>query len=234
MLTVNNINVFYGSVQALWDVSFEVKQGEIVTLVGSNGAGKTTSIKTISGLLSPQSGSITLNGERLDKAPAHKIVDMGIAQVPEGRRLWAGMSVRDTLELGTYLPRARADKAKNIEWVLSLFPRLKERLNQAADTLSGGEQQKLAISRALLSKPKLLMLDEPSLGLAPVIVENVFDVIRQINQQGMTILLVEQNVNHALNLSTRAYVLETGRVVKSGNSVDLMNDPQVKSAYLGL
>ena len=234
MLTVNNINVFYGSVQALWDVSFEVKQGEIVTLVGSNGAGKTTSIKTISGLLSPQSGSITLNGERLDKAPAHKIVDMGIAQVPEGRRLWAGMSVRDTLELGTYLPRARADKAKNIEWVLSLFPRLKDRLSQAADTMSGGEQQMLAISRALLSKPKLLMLDEPSLGLAPVIVENVFDVIRQINQQGMTILLVEQNVNHALNLSTRAYVLETGRVVKSGNSVDLMNDPQVKSAYLGL
>ncbi|MBU6361357.1 MAG: ABC transporter ATP-binding protein [Chloroflexota bacterium] len=234
MLTVNNINVFYGSVQALWDVSFEVKQGEIVTLVGSNGAGKTTSIKTISGLLSPQSGSITLNGERLDKAPAHKIVDMGIAQVPEGRRLWAGMSVRDTLELGTYLPRARADKAKNIEWVLSLFPRLKERLSQAADTMSGGEQQMLAISRALLSKPKLLMLDEPSLGLAPVIVENVFDVIRQINQQGMTILLVEQNVNHALNLSTRAYVLETGHVVKSGNSVDLMNDPQVKSAYLGL
>lgn len=234
MLRVDSINVFYGEVQALWDVSLEVNQGEIVTLVGSNGAGKTTSIKAISGLLALRSGAIQFEGTRLDRIEAHRIVDLGIAHIPEGRRLWAGLSVMETLELGAYIQRAKSEKQSTLDWVFAMFPRLAERKSQSAETLSGGEQQMLAIARGLLSKPKLLMLDEPSLGLAPVLVEQVFEVIQEINQRGVTILLVEQNVNHALAIANRGYVLETGRVIKSGNSVELLSDPQVKNAYLGL
>lgn len=234
MLRVENINVFYGEVQALWDVSFEVNQGEIVTLVGSNGAGKTTSLKTISGLLTPRGGSIQFEGARLDQVAAHRVVDLGIAHIPEGRRLWTGLNVMETLELGAYIQRAKSEKKATLEWVFQMFPRLAERKAQSAETLSGGEQQMLAIARGLLSKPKLLMLDEPSLGLAPVLVEQVFEVIQEINKRGVTILLVEQNVNHALAIANRAYVLETGRVIKSGKSDELLNDAQVKNAYLGL
>lgn len=250
MLRVESINVFYGEVQALWDVSFEVNEGEIVTLVGSNGAGKTTTLKTISGLLSPRSGAIYFDhprnergasprnergaSTRLDTVPPHQIVELGIAHIPEGRRLWAGLNVMETLELGAYANRARAEKKQSIDWVFSLFPRLAERKSQPAETLSGGEQQMLAIARGLLSRPKILMLDEPSLGLAPVLVEQVFEVIQEINKRGVTILLVEQNVHHALAIARRAYVLETGRVIKTGRSQDLLDDPQVKNAYLGL
>ncbi len=234
MLRVNSINVFYGQVQALWDVSFEVNEGEIVTLVGSNGAGKTTTLKTISGLLPSRGGSIQFNGSRLDQIPAHQIVELGIAHIPEGRRLWAGLSVMETLELGAYIRRAKKGKRESIDWVFTLFPRLAERKSQSAETLSGGEQQMLAIARGLLSEPKLLMLDEPSLGLAPILVEQLFEVIQEINKRGVTILLVEQNVQHAVSIANRAYVLETGRVIKSGKSEELLNDPEVKNAYLGL
>ncbi len=234
MLRVDSINVFYGEVQALWDVSFEVNEGEIVTLIGSNGAGKTTTLKTISGLLPPRGGAIYFDGTRLDQVAPYQIVELGIAHIPEGRRLWAGLNVMETLELGAYAHRARAEKKQSIDWVFSLFPRLAERKSQPAETLSGGEQQMLAIARGLLSRPKLLMLDEPSLGLAPVLVEQVFGVIQEINQRGVTILLVEQNVHHALEIAHRAYVLETGRVIKTGQGKDLLYDPQVKNAYMGL
>ncbi len=234
MLRVENINVFYGEVQALWDVSFEVNEGEIVTLVGSNGAGKTTTLKTISGILRLRGGSIQFDGARLDTVPAHQVVELGIAHIPEGRRLWTGLSVMETLELGAYIQRARGEKQKTMHWIFGLFPRLAERKHQSADTLSGGEQQMLAIARGLLSQPKILMLDEPSLGLAPVLVEAVFNVIREINKRGVTILLVEQNVHQALAIANRGYVLETGHVVKSDKSEALLDDPQVKSAYLGL
>jgi branched-chain amino acid transport system ATP-binding protein len=234
MLRIEEIDVFYGEVQALWDVSFEVGAGEIVTLVGSNGAGKTTALKTISGLLTPRGGAIYFNDTRLDAVAAHRVVELGIAHIPEGRRLWPGLSVLETLELGAYTRRARAEKKHTLEWVLSIFPRLAERLSQAAQTLSGGEQQMLAIGRALLSRPTLLMLDEPSLGLAPLLVEQIFQVVREINRQGVTVLLVEQNVHHALAIAKRGYILETGHVVKAGRGEDLLNDPQIKSAYLGL
>ena len=234
MLRVEGIDVFYGEVQALWGVSFEVAEGEIVTLVGSNGAGKTTTLKTISGLLTPRAGAIYFNDTRLDAVPAYGVVELGIAHIPEGRRLWPGLSVLETLELGAYTRRARKEKRQTLEWVLGIFPRLAERLSQAAQTLSGGEQQMLAIARALLSRPKLLMLDEPSLGLAPLLVEQIFRVILEINRQGVTILLVEQNVHHTLAIAKRGYILETGSVVKAGPGRDLLNDPQVKSAYLGL
>lgn len=234
MLRVEGIDVFYREVQALWGVSFEVAEGEIVTLVGSNGAGKTTALKTISGLLTPRAGAIYFNDTRLDAVPAYRVVELGIAHIPEGRRLWPGLSVRETLELGAYTRRARKEKGQTLEWVLGIFPRLAERLSQAAQTLSGGEQQMLAIARALLSRPKLLMLDEPSLGLAPLLVEQIFQVIREINRQGMTVLLVEQNVHYALAIAQRGYILETGNVVKAGRGQDLLNDPQVKSVYLGL
>ena len=234
MLRVEGIDVFYGEVQALWGVSFEVGEGEIVTLVGSNGAGMTTALKTISGLLTPRGGAIYFNDTRLDAVAAYRVVELGIAHIPEGRRLWPGMSVLETLELGAYTRRARAEKTRTLEWVLTVFPRLAERLSQAAHTLSGGEQQMLAIARALLSRPTLLMLDEPSLGLAPLLVEQIFQVIREINRQGVTVLLVEQNVHHALAIAKRGYILETGHVVKAGRGEDLLNDPQIKSAYLGL
>ncbi len=234
MLRIEGIDVFYGEVQALWGVSFEVGAGEIVTLVGSNGAGKTTALKTISGLLTPRGGAIYFNDTRLDAVAAYRVVELGIAHIPEGRRLWPGMSVLETLELGAYTRRARAEKKHTLEWVLTIFPRLAERISQGAHTLSGGEQQMLAIARGLLSRPTLLMLDEPSLGLAPLLVEQVFQVIQEVNRQGVTILLVEQNVHHALAIAQRGYILETGKVVKAGRGEDLLNDPQIKSAYLGL
>ena len=233
MLDVKNIDVYYGDAQALWDVSFSVKQGEIVTLVGSNGAGKSTTLKAISGLVPPSSGEIRLEGNRIDRAPAHSIVEMGIAQIPEGRRLWPGLSVQENLELGAFVPAARAVRAETMEWVFQLFPLLRKRRSQIAGTLSGGEQQMLAIGRGLLSRPKLLILDEPSLGLAPLLVDEVFETIQKINSEGMTILLVEQNVNVALAISNRGYVLETGRIVISGSGKDLLADEHVKTAYLG-
>jgi branched-chain amino acid transport system ATP-binding protein len=233
MLDVKNIDVYYDDAQALWDVSFSVNQGEIVTLVGSNGAGKSTTLKAISGLVPPSSGEILLEGNRIDRAPAHSIVEMGIAQIPEGRRLWPGLSVQENLELGAYIPAARAVRGETMEWVFQLFPLLRKRRLQLAGTLSGGEQQMLAIGRGLLSRPKLLILDEPSLGLAPLLVDEVFETIQKINGEGMTILLVEQNVNHALAISNRGYVLETGRIVISGSGKELLADEHVKMAYLG-
>ena len=233
MLDVKNIDVYYGDAQALWDVSFSVNQGEIVTLVGSNGAGKSTTLKAISGLVPPSSGKILLEGTRIDRAPAHSIVEMGIAQIPEGRRLWPGLSVQENLELGAYIQAARTVRRETMEWVFQLFPLLRKRRSQLAGTLSGGEQQMLAIGRGLLSRPKLLILDEPSLGLAPLLVDEVFETIQKINGEGMTILLVEQNVNVALAISNRGYVLETGRIVISGSGKDLLADEHVKTAYLG-
>jgi len=233
MLDVKNIDVYYGDAQALWDVSFSVNQGEIVTLVGSNGAGKSTTLKAISGLVPPSSGEILLEGNRIDRTPAHRIVELGVAQIPEGRRLWPGLSVQENLELGAYIPAARAMRAETMEWVFQLFPLLRKRRTQLAGTLSGGEQQMLAIGRGLLSRPKLLILDEPSLGLAPLLVGEVFETIQKINGEGMTILLVEQNVNHALAISNRGYVLETGRIVISGSGKELLADGHVKTAYLG-
>lgn len=233
MLEVEKIDVFYDDAQALWDVSFTVNKGEIVTLVGSNGAGKSTALKAISGLAPPSAGEIRLEGVRIDRIAAHRIVEMGIAQIPEGRRLWPGLSVLENLELGAYTKAARVVRKESLEWVFTLFPLLKERRSQLAGTLSGGEQQMLAIGRGLLSRPKLLILDEPSLGLAPLLVGEVFDTVRKINSQGMTILLVEQNVNHALAISNRGYVLETGRIALSGSGKELLADDHVKTAYLG-
>ncbi len=234
MLEVEKINVFYGDAQALWDVSFVVNQAEIVTLVGSNGAGKSTALKAISGLVPPMTGEIRFEKTRIDRVQAYRIVEMGVAHIPEGRRLWPGLSVRENLELGAYTKAARSVRQETMEWVFKLFPRLKERLNQLAGTLSGGEQQMCAIGRGLLSKPKLLILDEPSLGLAPLLVDELLETIQKINRQGVTILLIEQNVNRALTISTRCYVLELGRVVLSGTGKDLLADKRVKTAYLGL
>ena len=234
MLEVERINVFYGDAQALWDVSFIVNRGEIVILVGSNGAGKSTLLKAISGLVPPVTGEIRFEGTRIDRIQAYRIVEMGIAHIPEGRRLWPGLTVRENLELGAYIKAARSVKRETIEWVFKLFPRLKERLSQLASTFSGGEQQMLAIGRGLLSKPKLLILDEPSLGLAPLLVGEVLETIQKINREGVTILLIEQNVNRALTISTRCYVLELGRIVLSGIGKDLLADERVKTAYLGL
>jgi branched-chain amino acid transport system ATP-binding protein len=233
MLEVEKIDVFYGDAQALWDISFKVNNAEIVTLVGSNGSGKSTSLKAISGLVPPSSGQIRLEGTRIDRVPAHRIVEMGIAQIPEGRRLWPGLSVLENLELGAYTKGARAVREETMAYVFKLFPRLHERRMQLAGTLSGGEQQMLAIGRGLLSKPKLLVLDEPSLGLAPFLVDEVFENIQKINREGVTILLVEQNVNYALAISNRGYVLETGRIVLSGTGKELLADEHVKTAYLG-
>jgi len=234
MLKVDKINVFYGDLQALWDVSFEVNEGEKVVIVGANGAGKTTTLKTISGLLRPRSGSIEFLGKRIDKLPPHKIVELGIAHVPEGRRLFPRMTVLENLEMGAYTKRAREKLEDTLEWVFSIFPRLKERKKQIAGTMSGGERQMLAIARGLMSKPKLLMLDEPSLGLAPKLVVKTFEVIERINEEGVTILLVEQNVRHALELADRGYVLETGRITLSGTGEDLLKNDYVKKAYLGM
>ncbi len=234
MLKVSNVDVLYGTAQALWKVSFEVGEGETVAIIGSNGAGKTTILKTISGLLRPASGEITFFGKRIDKLPPHHIVEMGIIHVPEGRRLFPHMSVIENLELGAYTKAAREKMDETLEKVFEMFPVLKERKRQMAGTLSGGEQQMLAVARGLMARPKLLMLDEPSLGLAPKLVLRVFESIKEIKQMGVMVLLVEQNVYHALELADRAYVLETGRITLKGTGKELLNNEYVKRAYLGM
>ena len=229
MLKVNDINVYYGAIHAIKGVSFEVNDGEIVTLIGANGAGKSTILNTISGLLHSQTGSIEFMGESIQSVPAHKLVAKGLAQVPEGRRIFLQMTVEENLEMGAFT-QPRAD---NLERVYGQFPRLKERRRQVAGTLSGGEQQMLAMGRALMSHPKLLMLDEPSMGLAPILVDQIFDIIRSLHQSGTTILLVEQNAQMALSVADRGYVLETGHIVTTGTGAALLEDESVKKAYLG-
>lgn len=232
MLKVDNINVYYGSIHAIRDVSFEVNDGEIVTLIGANGAGKSTILKTVSSLMKSKTGSITFMDKKLDVVPAHKIVELGLAQVPEGRRIFLQMSVQENLEMGAYTADSKSIP-ESLENVFANFPRLKERRNQIAGTLSGGEQQMLAMGRAMMSKPKLLMLDEPSMGLAPILVEQIFDIIKSYHKMGTTILLVEQNAQAALAVADRAYVLETGRIVMSGTGSEVAASPAVKKAYLG-
>ncbi|HXI73900.1 MAG TPA: ABC transporter ATP-binding protein [Verrucomicrobiae bacterium] len=234
MLEIKNLEVSYGAINALHGISLSVKAGSIVTLIGANGAGKTTTLKTISGLLKPRAGEILCDGKNISGLPPHQIVKLGLSHVPEGRMIFANLTVLENLRMGAYLQRDKAAIRRELEFVFAAFPRLKERGQQVAGTLSGGEQQMLAIGRALMSKPKLLLLDEPSLGLAPLLVKTIFEKIVEINrQQGLTILLVEQNANLALEISHFGYVLETGKVVLSGDSAALRQNPQVKSAYLG-
>ncbi|MEG6573865.1 MAG: ABC transporter ATP-binding protein [Caldibacillus debilis] len=233
MIRVKNLNVYYGQIHVLKDLSLEVNEGEIVTLIGANGAGKTTLLKTISGLIKPKSGSITYKGREIHGKPAPTIVKAGISQVPEGRRVFPNLTVEENLELGAYLRKDKAAVAQDFKKVYDLFPRLSERKKQLAGTLSGGEQQMLAIGRALMSRPSLLLLDEPSMGLAPLLVKTIFQVIREISESGTTILLVEQNANLALGIADRAYVLETGKIVHSGKASDIYNSEQIKAAYLG-
>ncbi len=234
LLEVSGIDVFYGRVQAVRGESLEVDTGEVVALIGSNGAGKTTTLRTISGLLHPTSGKITFNGQDITHMQPQKVVDLGICHSPEGRRLFARMSVLDNLRMGAYTRSNTAEIKHDMERVFELFPRLKERLNQIAGTLSGGEQQMCAMGRALMAKPKLLMLDEPSLGLAPILVETIFSIVREINSQGTPVLLVEQNANKALEVAHRAYVLETGSIVQSGTGKELLESEEVQKAYLGM
>ena len=234
MLKVENIDVFYGDLQALWDVSIEVQEKELVAVVGSNGAGKTTLLNTISGLLRPAKGSISFEGKRIDRLPPHEIPSLAMALVPEGRRIFPYITVMDNLRLGAYTTRARKEITKTLRQVFDLFPILEERKKQLAGTLSGGEQQMLAIARALMSRPKLLMMDEPSLGLAPVLVEKIFDTVNELKRLGVTILLVEQNVSVSLRLADRAYVMENGKIVLSGKGQELLNNEHVKKAYLGI
>lgn len=233
MLKVDNINLYYGVIHALKNISLEVKQGEIVTLIGANGAGKTSTLRAISGLEPLKSGSITFKNSQLNKVPANKIVSLGLSHVPEGRRVFSDLTVKENLELGAYLRKDKNNIKEDMEMVFSKFPRLKEREKQLSGTLSGGEQQMLAIGRALMNRPEMLILDEPSMGLAPLIVKDIFDTIVEINKSGTTILLVEQNANMALSIADRAYILETGCIIKSGDAKELLNDDSVKSAYLG-
>jgi branched-chain amino acid transport system ATP-binding protein len=233
MLEVKNIQVAYGKIIAVKDVSVTVEKGEIVTLIGSNGAGKSTTLRTISGLIKPKSGEILFNGKRIDGVPGHEIVGMGICHSPEGRRIFPRMTVKENLELGAFLRNDKAAVNADMDRVLELFPRLKERIKQTAGTMSGGEQQMLAVSRALMGDPKLLLLDEPSMGLAPVLVELIFDTIVKIRKQGITILLIEQNATAALEVADRAYVLESGKVKMSGSAKELSSDDKVTKAYLG-
>ena len=234
MLSVNNLEVCYGAISALLDVSFDIEAGRIVTLIGGNGAGKTTTLRTISGLLRAKRGSVTFKGEDISKLPPHQIVARGLCHVPEGRMVFSNLTVDENLAMGAYLKTDKAKIAANREYVFGIFPRLKERLTQAAGTLSGGEQQMLAIGRALMGEPQLLMLDEPSLGIAPKLISTIFEKIVEINKShGITILLVEQNANLALEISHEAYVLETGRVVMQGKSAELRTNPELKAAYLG-
>ncbi|CDA73884.1 amino acid/amide ABC transporter ATP-binding protein 2 HAAT family (TC 3.A.1.4.-) [Ruminococcus sp. CAG:579] len=233
MLEVKDLYVSYGMIAALKGISFEVNEGEVIALIGANGAGKTTTLHTLTGLLHAKSGSITFDGKELTKTPAHKIVEMGIAHVPEGRRIFQNLTVLDNLKLGAFTRKDKAGIAKDIEEVYELFPRLAERKTQIAGTLSGGEQQMLAMGRALMSKPKIVVMDEPSMGLSPLLVSKIFDIIEMIRERGTTVLLVEQNAKKALAISDRAYVLETGKIVLSGDAHELMNDDSVKKAYLG-
>lgn len=233
-LEIKDLHVHYGKIEAIKGISVTVNQGEIVTLIGANGAGKTTTLKTISGLRPVSSGTIVFDGQDISKLPAHDRVRLGISQAPEGRGIFPGMTVLENLEMGKYhLKMKQAEIAEDLEKVYGLFPRLKERATQAGGTLSGGEQQMLAIGRALMARPKVLLLDEPSMGLAPQMIANIFRIITEINKQGVTILLVEQNAQQALNRAHRAYVLETGSITKEANAKDLLNDPHVKAAYLG-
>ena len=234
MLEVKNLDVFYGDVQVLWDVNFEVKQGEIVAMIGANGSGKSTTLATISSLLKPKRGSVTFEGQPLHTRAAHEIISLGIAHVPEARRLFPDMTVEENLLLGALTPEAKKTRPEMLEKVYTLFPRMRERARQAAGTLSGGEQQMAAIGRGLMSKPRLLMLDEPSLGLSPLLVGDIFRVVEEVHKQGVTVLLVEQNVFKTLTIADRAYVLENGQIVHTGTGQELLNDEHVKKAYLGL
>ena len=233
MLEVKELHVSYGGIRALRGVNLEVPDGKIVTLIGANGAGKSTLLRTISGLVKSESGSITYDGKELLGMPINKILELGIAQVPEGRRVFTNLSVLENLKIGAYLRKDKAGIQKDIEWVYELFPRLQERSWQMAGTLSGGEQQMLAVGRALMSRPKLMMMDEPSLGLAPLVVKGIFEIIREINRQGVTVLLIEQNANMALKTADLAYVLETGEITLHGTGAELLTNEAVKRAYLG-
>jgi branched-chain amino acid transport system ATP-binding protein len=233
LLEVDNIETFYGNIRALKGVSLNVDQGEIVTLIGSNGAGKTTTLRTISGLIRPRRGQVRLAGKRIDHVPANDIVRLGIGHSPEGRRVFGRMSVAENLEMGAFVRNDKAAIGQDMEHVLTIFPRLRERLTQSAATLSGGEQQMLAMGRAMMSRPKVLLLDEPSMGLAPMLVETIFKVVREVNEQGTTILLVEQNALMALQVATRGYVIETGHIVLEDTGASLLKSPQVRKAYLG-
>ena len=233
ILHVEDLNVYYGSIHAVKGISFDVEEGEIVTLIGANGAGKSTTLNTVAGLLKPREGKVEFEGESLLGIPPHKIVSRGMALCPEGRRVFLQMSVRDNLEMGAFTRTDSAEIADSLEMVFERFPRLKEREGQSAGPLSGGEQQMLAMGRALMSKPRLLMLDEPSMGLAPILVQEIFNIIKALHDAGTTVLLVEQNARMALSIADRAYVLETGKVSMSGNAADLANDERVKQAYLG-
>src|ERR1039457_3713456 len=234
MLTIDKLNFSYGDLKVLWNIDLEVKEGEIVSVVGANGAGKSTTLKNISRLVKPASGSITFNGENLQGLESHQVVERGIVQVPEGRKIFPEMTVLENLRMGSYIPAARKDSETNLERVFTMFPRLKEREKQLGGTMSGGEQQMLAIGRGLMSNPKLLLLDEPSLGLSPLFVKIIFEIIQEINKQGVTILLVEQNVFQSLKIASRAYVLETGRVVLTGSGQELLSNDHVKKAFLGM
>jgi branched-chain amino acid transport system ATP-binding protein len=233
MLEAKDLHVYYGVIQALKGISFEVNQGEIIALIGANGAGKTTTLQTLTGLLSAKQGSIFFEGRDITKTPAHKIVQMGIAHVPEGRRVFADMSVYENLILGAYTRKDKKEIAETLAYVYKRFPRLEERKSQRAGTLSGGEQQMLAMGRALMSRPKIMLMDEPSMGLSPIFVEEIFDIIRDISATGTTVLLVEQNAKKALEIANRAYVLETGNIVLEGDAKELMNNDRIKKAYLG-
>ncbi len=234
MLNVQKLNFSYGDLKVLWDVDLEVKKGEVVTVIGSNGAGKSTTLKNVSRLVKPVSGSLTFDGVDLTKLESHEVVELGVVQVPEGRKIFPEMTVLENLRMGSYVKTTRQDRQRNIERAFQLFPRLQERQNQLGGTMSGGEQQMLAIARGLMANPKLLLLDEPSLGLSPLFVKTIFDTIQEINRQGVTILLVEQNVFQSLRIAHRAYVLETGRVVLSGQGNELLNNEHVKKAFLGI
>ncbi len=233
MLEVKDLNVYYGAIHAIKDISFEVNEGEIITLIGANGAGKTTTLHAVSGLLKPKSGSIHFCGKEITHTDAYKIPKLGLAQVPEGRRVFANMTVMENLEMGAYIRSSKENLNEEYERIFQRLPRLKERRKQAAGTLSGGEQQMLAIGRALMSKPKMLLLDEPSMGLSPILVQEIFSIIQDVNKSGVTVLLVEQNAKMALNIANRAYVLETGQVVMKGDAKELSNNEQVRKAYLG-
>ena len=232
LLDIKDIHVFYGSIEAVKGMSFHVDRGEIVCLIGANGAGKTTTLRTVSGLLRPREGAVFYDGQRIDLLPAHEIVVLGVAQSPEGRRIFPRMSVRENLDMGAFT-RKDAGQREDLERILELFPILRERARQSAGTLSGGEQQMLAIGRALMAKPKLLLLDEPSMGLAPIVVQRIFDIVREISEQGMTILLVEQNAAQALSLADRGYVIETGKIVLEDEARSLLANERVRKAYLG-
>ena len=233
MLEVKDLEVYYGMIQAIKGVSFQVNKGEVVALIGANGAGKTTILHTITGLLSPKKGSVEFEGQDITKAPAHKIVTMGMAHVPEGRRVFAQLSVYENLKMGAYTRKDKAEIEETLKHVYERFPRLEERKNQLAGTLSGGEQQMLAMGRALMSKPQIILMDEPSMGLSPILVNEIFDIIQSVSEGGTTVLLVEQNAKKALSIADRAYVLETGNIVKEGKAKELLEDDSIKKAYLG-